>query len=173
MPARKIILVGPPASGKSAVGKGLAERLKLQFYDTDAMIEKRRGQRIADIFAGEGEARFRAYETEALEQACAEPAAVVATGGGVVLSENNRRTLKSAGVVVYLRTGEEALLQRVADTTTRPLLAGDREARRAKLGQLNAERAPLYESVADLTLDTDDLSADDAVARIATLADES
>lgn len=170
MTARTIILVGPPASGKSAVGETLAGRLKLRLYDTDTMVEERRGRSIADIFATEGEAQFRVYETEALERACAEADAVVATGGGAVLSEDNRRTLKHAGVVVYLRADEETQLQRVADTATRPLLAGDPQTRRAKLKQLNAERAPLYEAVADLTLDTNDLSTDDAVERIAALA---
>ena len=167
---RHIVLIGPMAAGKSTVGKKLARRLDMDFHDIDAMIETEHKRTIEQIFASDGEAQFRRYETEALERACAAAPAVLSTGGGAVLSEHNRETLKAAGDVVYLRVGIETQLQRAAsDAQQRPLLAGDETARRATLEKLRCERAPLYESAADHTLDADDDAPDALVDRIASL----
>jgi shikimate kinase len=155
-----IILVGYRCTGKTTVGRLLAQRLGWPFADVDDHIEASAGRSVADIFAAEGEAGFRAREAAALEELSARVGCVIATGGGAVLREANRRLLKARGFVVWLTASPEALWVRLcADPTTaarRPNLtaAGGEEEVRA----LVSARHPLYQEVADFVSHTDALS---------------
>ena len=147
-----VILVGMMGAGKSTVGRILARRLKRVFHDSDHEIEARCGVRIPVIFDIEGEAGFRARESQVLEALCALEGIVLATGGGAVLTEDNRRHIAGSGTVVYLHGKPADLWLRVRHDRNRPLLAGPDP--RGKLEALYAERDPLYREVADLVLDT-------------------
>ena len=147
-----IVLVGMMGAGKSTVGRLLARRLKRRFHDTDTEIEHRCGVRIAVIFDIEGEAGFRARETQVIAELCAQRGVVLATGGGAVLAEDNRRRLAACGAVVYLRAQPEDLYERVRQDRNRPLLAGDDPL--GRLRELYRERDPLYREVADVVIDT-------------------
>jgi len=139
-------------AGKTTVGRLLARRLKRSFHDTDEEIERRCGVRIPVIFDIEGEAGFRARETQVIEAFCSLDNAVLATGGGAVLAEENRRILAGCGVVIYLHARPPQLWQRVRHDRNRPLLATPDPQK--KLEELYAERDPLYREVADLVIDT-------------------
>lgn len=139
-------------SGKTAVGRELARLLDMRFFDSDAEIEKRTGVDIPFIFQKEGEARFRERERDMLCELTAMDRVVVATGGGSVKDPANRERLAAAGVVIYLKTPVTEQLTRTRHTRNRPLLeTGDR---RAVLERLAAERNPLYEGLADFSVDT-------------------
>jgi len=150
--AGNIYLVGMMGAGKSTVGRTLARRLKLRFVDSDQEIEARCGVKIPVIFEIEGEAGFRAREAQAIAELTRLEGIVLATGGGVVLLEENRRLLAARGTVVYLCATPEHLYERVRQDRNRPLLAtGDPLAR---LRELYHERDPLYRAIADLVVDT-------------------
>jgi shikimate kinase len=151
--ADNIFLVGPMGSGKSAVGRRLAERLGLVFVDSDAEIEARTGVDIACIFDREGEVGFRARERDVLDLLTRQPRSLIATGGGAVLDAQTRERLRSRGCVVYLRTSVDQQLARTRRSTHRPLL--DTPDPRGTLQRLMLQRAGLYEETADLTVDTD------------------
>ncbi|HXH03321.1 MAG TPA: shikimate kinase AroK [Candidatus Competibacteraceae bacterium] len=140
-------------SGKSTIGRRLAELLGCAFVDCDQEIERRTGASIPWIFEKEGEAGFRAREKAVLEELTRRPGIVLATGGGAILDPDNRRCLKSRGRVIYLRTSVEEQLRRTRGDRNRPLLAV--EDPRARLEALYAVRHPLYEATADLVVDTD------------------
>ena len=140
-------------SGKSAVGRALARSLGLPFHDSDAEVERRTGVDIPFIFEKEGEAGFRQREREAIEALTATPGIVLATGGGAVLLEENRRHLRERGCVVYLQTSVNQQAERVRHGRNRPLLSsGDRTMRLQDLMEL---RAPLYAEIADIVVPTD------------------
>jgi shikimate kinase len=149
---RNIFLIGPTGSGKTAVGRQLARDSGLKFLDSDNEIEKRTGVEIAYIFEKEGEAGFRERETEMIRELTALDGVIVATGGGAVLSPENRRQLADNGVVVYLKTGVGEQLKRTARSRKRPLL--NQEDPRLVLEKMALERRPLYEEIADLSVDT-------------------
>jgi shikimate kinase len=150
--ARNLYLVGMMGAGKTTVGRALARRLKLRFIDSDHEIEARCGVKIPVIFEIEGEAGFRARESQVIAELTALDGVVLATGGGVVLLDANRRLLAARGTVVYLRATPEHLYERVRQDKDRPLLAtGDPLER---LRSLYRERDPLYRAVADLVVDT-------------------
>jgi shikimate kinase len=150
--ARNIYLIGPMGSGKTAVGKQLARELGLPFFDSDLEIQKRTGVDIPYIFEKEGEVGFRARERDVISDLCRLDDVVVATGGGAVLSEENRSQLAATGLVVYLMTNVEEQLKRTSRTQHRPLLANRN--RRSILETLAVERGPLYEEIADIRVDT-------------------
>ena len=150
--AGNIYLVGMMGAGKTTVGRLLARRLKLRFIDSDQELERRCGVKIPLIFDIEGEAGFRAREAQVLAELTALDGVVLGTGGGVVLSEDNRRRLAARGTVVYLRATPEDLYERVRHDRNRPLLATADPL--ARLRELHAERDPLYRDVADLVVDT-------------------
>lgn len=139
-------------AGKTTVGRLLARRLKRSFYDTDEEIERRCGVRIPVIFDIEGEAGFRARETQVIADLSALDSAVLATGGGAVLAEENRRIIAHRSIVIYLHARPAHLWQRVRHDRNRPLLATADPQK--KLDALYAERDPLYREVADLVVDT-------------------
>jgi shikimate kinase len=148
-----IFLVGPMGSGKTAVGKYLSRLLDMQFYDSDAEIERITGVDIPFIFEKEGEARFREREGEVIDSLTQLDGIILATGGGAILSDQTRNHLHTRGKVIYLRTSVEQQLDRTKHGKHRPLLnIGDPEER---LRSLSVTRAPLYESLATLTVNTD------------------
>jgi len=140
-------------SGKSAVGRSLARLLARPFVDSDREIEERTGVDIPFIFDKEGEAGFRDREEAVLDELTASPGIVLATGGGAVLREANRRALASRGFVVYLETGLEQQLERTRMSRNRPLL--DTPDPAARLAELMEARDVLYREVARMTISTD------------------
>lgn len=129
---RNIVLVGFMGTGKTTVARLLAGRLGYAAVDTDEEIERRAGKAIAEIFASEGEAHFRDLESRVLREMLAGEGRVVATGGGAVLREENRRLMLASGWVVALTADAETLIARLArpaEAGVRPLLAGDAEKR--------------------------------------------
>jgi shikimate kinase len=163
--AGNIFLVGPMGSGKTVVGRRLAERLGLEFLDSDAEIEARTGVDIPYIFEREGEAGFRAREREVLDALTGREGVLVATGGGAVLDPGTRERLRTRGCVVYLRTSVRQQLARTRRGDGRPLLRNPDP--RGTLERLMLQRAPLYEATADLTVDTDGCRVDTVVEEIA------
>jgi len=147
-----VFLVGLMGAGKTTVGRLLARRLKLRFYDADQEIERRCGVKIPVIFEIEGEAGFRLREEQAIAELTALHDIVLATGGGAVVSEENRRRLAAGGTVVYLNARPEDLFRRVRQDHNRPLLAGGDPL--GRLRELHAQRDPLYRSLADLVVET-------------------
>lgn len=148
-----VFLIGPMGSGKTAVGKQLARQLRLTFYDSDVEIEHRTGVDIPYIFEQEGEAGFREREREVIDALTQLNDVVIATGGGAVLMPENRERLAHRGHVVYLKTSIRQQLERTKHGRQRPLLYTDDP--EAKLRELMTHRAPLYESIATVTVPTD------------------
>jgi shikimate kinase len=168
-PAPHLVLVGPMGAGKSTIGRRLAQRLGLPFDDMDAAIEARAGATVSTIFEMEGEAGFRAREREMLAELLQSPSRVIAGGGGLVLSDENRKALQARAFVVLLELSVEGQLHRLARDRTRPLL--QREDREAVLRVLAEERAALYAAVADLRFRTEGLPPREAMIALARLVD--
>lgn len=168
-----VILIGYRGSGKSSIGKRLADQLWLKFVDTDELVVQAAGKSIREIFEQDGEARFRELETAAIQQALAAPDTVISLGGGAVLREENRALIKSSGrKCVFLRAEPAVLIARIqADPQTaaaRPALTqlgGGIE----EVKQLLAVREPLYREVKTAELDVSNLSIDEAVVYITRL----
>lgn len=151
---KNLILIGFMGAGKTSVGQVYAKRYGLPLLDTDQLIEKEAGMTISRIFAEQGEAAFRAAEHAVLERLLAETDhTVISVGGGLPLSEENRKILKQLGTVVFLRVRRDTVLKRLAGDMTRPLLQGDDVERRVE--ELLTYRNPLYELAAHLTVDVD------------------
>lgn len=151
-------------AGKSTIGRALAKELKLEFYDTDEVVEHRAGTNIAWIFDIEGESGFRNREQRIIEELTQKNNIVMATGGGAVIRPQNRVALAAHGVVVYLQTSLKNQLERTRRDSKRPLLRnGDIE---QKLVQLRQEREPYYLEIADICLETDNLSIKTITHRI-------
>jgi len=146
-------LVGLMGAGKSSVGRQLASALNMDFLDSDTEIEQRTGVDIPLIFELEGEAGFRQREAQVIDELSGKQNIVLATGGGAVLDEKNRLTLKSRGFVIYLQASLDQLLERTSRDRRRPLLQTDDP--RARLDELLQQREPLYEEIADLIVNTD------------------
>ncbi|MFQ6021479.1 MAG: shikimate kinase AroK [Acidiferrobacterales bacterium] len=147
-----IFLIGSMGAGKSTIGRQLAELLSKDFYDSDQEIERRTGASIALIFEIEGEVGFRKRETAVLDDLTRLDNVVLATGGGIVLSEENRILLRKRGIVVYLAADIDTLTQRTRRDRNRPLL--QKSDRRQKLEELMKQREPLYRREADLVMTT-------------------
>ncbi len=155
--SESIALVGLPGSGKSAVGRCIAERLGRPFVDTDDLVHRRTGRQPAELIESRGEAAFRVLELEAVREASATPCAVIATGGGAVMDPLSRWALWDAATVIQLDAPDGDLLGRLsADANARPLLRGNAA---AALAILRSDRAPFYRA-ADTTVDaTGDVAA--------------
>jgi len=158
-----LVLVGMMGVGKSTVGRMVAAELDRPLFDSDEMIEQRTGRSVREIWSTDGEAVFRALETDTLIEALAEPEqSVIAAAGGVVLCERNREALQGADAhVVWLMADVDVLLERVRNGVHRPLLDDDPE---GTLRRMFVDRAPLYQEVADAIVSVDNRSAHD-VAR--------
>lgn len=141
-----------PGGGKSTVGRHLAKRLTVPFADTDVVIEQRLQEPIRSFFEREGEERFRDVEEAVVAELTSSASGVLATGGGVVLRESNRRALRDRTTVVYLRSTPEDLMRRLRHDTHRPLLQVRDPL--AKLRALYAERDPLYRGTAHFIVET-------------------
>lgn len=167
--SNNIYLVGPMGAGKSTIGKHLADTLKLQFYDTDRVIEERSGVEISWIFDLEGEEGFRKREETLVKELCEKHGIVLATGGGAVVSEANRAILSSRGVVVYLKASLAQQIERTERDKRRPQLQV--EDRVEKLEELDGDRMPLYDEVADIIIETKGKSIKTVINEIITLLD--
>ncbi len=149
---QNIFLIGPMGVGKTTIGRQLCSYLHLDFKDSDQEIEEKTGASIPLIFEVEGEAGFRRRECEMIDQLTQLHGVILATGGGVVLNSDNRQHLSERGSVIYLHAGPAQLLKRTSRSKNRPLLKTENP--REKIEQLLNERIPLYESIADLKVET-------------------
>lgn len=160
--APNLFFIGPMGAGKTTIGRHVAELLNLEFYDLDQVIEMRSGVDISLIFELEGEAGFRRRETALLIELANKNAIALATGGGTILSAENRAVLKQRGFVVYLESSVDKQLFRLKRDRRRPLLQADTiaseqtsDTRRDRLQRLALERNPLYREIADITISAD------------------
>lgn len=149
---RPLFLVGMMGAGKTTIGRGLARLLNHEFVDLDHELEARCGVRVSIIFEIEGEEGFRRRESALLDECSRRTGIVMATGGGAILSAENRRFLQERGVVIYLRANAEELYRRVARDHNRPLLQTPDP--RQRIRHLLEQREPLYEQIADVTIET-------------------
>jgi shikimate kinase len=163
-PGKSIVLVGMMGAGKSSVGRLLQRRTGLARFDTDEMVAAKFGSPVAEIFATQGETMFRDAESEALRSLAEEDSAIVVTGGGIVLRAENVDLVKKMGTVVWLEAKEETLFERASRRGTRPLLQTENP-RMAFSAMLKA-RQPLYQSAADLRIDTTKLTHDEVADMI-------
>jgi shikimate kinase len=163
--ARHLVLVGLMGTGKTTVGRLVAERLGRQLLDSDAMVEARTGRTVREIWRDEGEPAYRVLETAALQEALASPdPVVVAAAGGVVLRAENRAALHDAdAVVVWLRADPNVLVERVARGDHRPLLDDDPA---GTLRRMESDREALYREVADAAIDTAGLAPSAVADRV-------
>ena len=157
------ILIGPPGAGKSTVGPLLAALLGAEFLDTDSVIEEAAGKPVGDIFISDGEAAFRELERAAVARTVPHHPGILALGGGAVMDPGARRLLAGQRVV-YLETGFAAAAHRTGLDAPRPLLIGNP---RARMRELLAERLPVYEGLAWVTVSTDDRAPQEIADEIA------
>lgn len=160
-----IVLVGPMGSGKTTIGRLLAERLGRDFIDTDELVARQVGESISEMMARRGEDAFRELEVTAVAEATASPGAVIACGGGAVLRATNVQSLRDAGTVIYLRVSPEVAAGRVGEGAGRPLLERSGAGLEETLASLIAEREAAYRAVADYTADAD-LAPEEVVSSI-------
>lgn len=161
---KNIILVGLMGAGKSTIGRSLAKKLKKEFYDSDRVIEERTGVDIATIFEIEGEQGFRDRETQVLRELCLMEDIVLATGGGAVIRDENRKNMKKFGQVVYLATTAELLFSRIRHDKSRPLMQTADPLDTLKI--LLQKREPYYKDVSDLVITTGKQKATVIVKRV-------
>jgi shikimate kinase len=162
-PAPNLFFIGPMGAGKTTIGRRTAEMLGVPFFDLDREIEVHCGADVALIFDLEGEPGFRRRESQLLAEFAARSSIALATGGGAVLAEDNRRILRERGFVVFLETTVDEQLARLARDRKRPLLAAPD--RRERLLALAAQREPLYREIADLTVPAGHIGGVTQVAR--------
>ena len=167
---RNIFLIGPMGAGKSTIGRQLAQMLGMDFIDSDAVIEERAGADIDWIFDVEGEEGFRKREARIINELTQGQGIVLSTGGGSILSKENRNVLSARGIVIYLETTVDKQFERTQRDKKRPLLQGVEDPRQV-LEDLAKIRNPLYEEVADITLPTDEQNAKVMVNQIVDLID--
>ena len=160
-----IVLIGFMGTGKSAIGKKLAQRLRMGYLDTDELIEKREKRKIFQIFQEKGEGYFRKVETQVVKEVASRDNNVIATGGGVVLKEENVAALRKNGLIICLSADPETIWRRTANDSKRPLLEGKDP--RKRIEDLLKTRKPYYQK-ADFTIETSKLSDEEVVERIIT-----
>jgi len=162
-----IVLVGAMGSGKTTVGRNLAKKLKVDFYDADHQIIDKTGVSIDHIFDVEGEEGFRKRESKVLKELCNKSNIVLATGGGAVILGENRLIIKRAGVVVYLLSSVDQILRRTAKSKTRPLLENSTNRRQTIMNIIDS-RDPLYREVATIIVNTNGKKMDEIIKEILT-----
>ena len=160
----RIFIIGPTASGKTTIGKKLAEGLNMNFIDTDKEIEKATGVDITWLFDIEGEEGFRKREEDILLKVSKLNSCVISTGAGSILKESNRDLISSSGKVIYLEASIESQLKRTSFDKARPLLSkGNKE---KILKKMDRDRRHLYEELADITIKPDKKSRNEIVNEI-------
>jgi shikimate kinase len=159
-----IYLIGLMGAGKTTVGRKLAGIASLDFIDSDQLLESRMGVSISHIFEIEGEAGFRLRESKLFDEISSGSGAVVSTGGGLVLDENNRRLMINSGEVVYLRASLDILWKRLRNCSTRPLLKTANPKR--NLQDLIEDRDPIYTNLANQIIDVNSGSPNKTAIRI-------
>ena len=161
----RVVLIGLPGAGKSTTGRRLAKILAVPFADSDHLIEEREGTPVPRLLEALGEPRFREIETQVVAAALEDFTGVLSLGGGALTSAATRETLTASSVpIVFLRATLDQLSQRVGDAHTRPLLAGNPDAR---LAVLAAERSATYDEFATITVDTDARTPGQVAATVA------
>ena len=161
---RSIILMGPPGSGKSTVGKFLAKDLNLTLVDTDRVIEERQGRSISEIFLSEGEDGFRAIEKEVVLETLKQDGCIIALGGGSILDSEVQNVLSQCPEVIFLDVSISNAAPRVGFNKERPLLMGNP---RQQWLQLMEKRRGIYERLATRTISTDNRKANEVALEIA------
>jgi shikimate kinase len=161
---QSIVLIGMMGAGKSSVGDCLQRRTSLKLFDTDELVTLRFGMPISEIFSRHGEDKFRDAETETLQALATRRPAVIVTGGGIILREQNLALLKRLGAVVWLQADEATLFKRASRTGNRPLLQ-HKNPRDAFARMLQA-RLPLYAKVSDIRVDTSMLTGEEVAVAI-------
>lgn len=159
-----LILIGPMGAGKSSVGKRLAKQLRRKFYDCDKVLEDRTGVSITTIFELEGEKGFRQRETKILEELIQLDNCVIATGGGAVLCDENIQIMNTHGIAIYLKASVNSQIKRTRHDKKRPLL--QTKNRHATLEKLAEQRNPIYDRIADITVNTDNQSINASIEEI-------
>jgi shikimate kinase len=160
----RVLLIGMMGAGKSTVGHLVAAQLGWPYLDSDDEILRRTGRTVPEIWHDDGEPAFRAEEAAVLADATSSAGpVVVGVAGGAVLDPRNRARIAGAGLVVWLRVRVATLIARVGDGAGRPLLDGDPA---GAMIRLEAARRPIYQSLADVAIDVDDLTPADVAARI-------
>jgi shikimate kinase len=162
--SNNIILIGPMGAGKTTIGRQLAKKLSLRFYDSDHEIEKRTGVKISLIFEIEGEEGFRRRETQVIRELSQMNNIVLSTGGGAVTQAENREVLNSNGYIIYLKSSPEMLFKRTADDKRRPLLQGDNRLEQIK--KILSEREPVYIEMADEIINSEKMSIKQIIQKI-------
>lgn len=163
-PPTRVLLVGMMGAGKSTIGRALSGKLAWPYFDSDVEVERRTGMTVRQLFETQGEAAFRAEEKAVLQAALAgEGPRVVSVAGGAVLDPDNRRLVRGAGLVVWLRAMIPTLVAHVARGSHRPLLGDDPA---GALARLYPARRRVYEEVAEVIVDVDDLRPDEICDRI-------
>lgn len=158
-----IVLIGPPGSGKSSIGKALSRKLSRPWIDTDTEVESRAGKKISEIFLEDGEATFRALERDVVDEVMGSEAGIVSLGGGSVLNEASQKRITTAKEVVFLDVSISNAAPRVGFNKDRPLLAINP---RQQWLQLMEKRRPIYESLATITVSTDNKKPDQVADEI-------
>ena len=151
------------ATGKSAVGRNLARKLHRRFVDLDALIEKAEGRKVREIFAEKGESYFRRLEKQTLEQILSQQGQIIATGGGIILDEDNLTLLRQKSLLIGLTASTDVLVGRVGRNSKRPLLKGTDV--RARIEELLQQRQSRY-AQADISIDTSGLTINQVVEKI-------
>ena len=161
---RSIVLVGMMGAGKSSVGVCLQRRTRLKLFDTDEIVMSKFGMPISEIFSRHGENKFREAETEVLQRLATREPAVIVTGGGIVLREENIDLLKRFGILVWLEADEKTLFKRASRTGNRPLL--QRKNPKKAFTKMLRARVPLYAKIADIRVDTSVLTDEEVAVAI-------
>ena len=162
---KNIVLIGYMGCGKSTVGRKAAKALGYTFLDTDVLIEKEEGMHIARMFEAKGEAYFREKETETIKRLIdGEKGNIIATGGGLPMTEGNPELLKELGTVIYLKADNETLVKRLSNDKARPLLRNVNLKERVET--MLAIRGPVYEACADMVLQADRMSFYEIICQI-------
>jgi shikimate kinase len=158
-----VILTGFMGTGKSTVGRRVADLLKVPFFDVDDTIKRQTGRTIADLFKLKGEAAFRALESATIQELSMQEKAVIATGGGSLLNPQNREFLERRGILVCLTAKAGTLLERLKDDVTRPLLAGENMEQR--INRLMQERQAVY-GMCPVQVATDEKTIEQVAAEV-------